>query len=418
MKKVILLNKPFLGGWLDKEGNIGHEIIDFLQTDRGDYYVYNNPWGICPQDIWIEGTSGLTKNSKEEYAAQYLLLTGSEHGKEFEILYVIELEEKLHRHNTAKKEENKANFRMRQEEVKKLMREKDIRYNGKYLDEIYGEDDSLYLTFKGKKIYRAVNPIPVTDLEYNFQRNKGYIKDDKFPQDYLRVITLIEESIKNGALQEFTPRSVNAQQIGQVNANRTFLDLIGATDNEQVYTNILHSILEQEDVLKHFCEKYKEERKFDSSGIFKVFRETKVISGRMDVCAESEKQRVIIENKVYSGLNGIRPADDSTQLSTYVNNWGKSKEMEPLCFIAVPNFRIGDIVREIAKRDPAMSNVYSIISYGAIADFIKEEFEAGNIPESYTYFNLIPQIINAFKNLSYATKEDLYARMFLAATDR
>lgn len=37
----------------------------------------------------------------------------------------------------------------------------------------------------------------------------------------------------------------------------------------------------------------------------------------MDVCAESRSQRVIIENKVYSGLNGVRPADNTTQLSTY-----------------------------------------------------------------------------------------------------
>lgn len=417
MGNVIMLNKPFLGGWLNNDGNIGHEIIDFLLTDNGEYYVYNNPWGICPEDIWVEGTTELTRGKKEKYVARYLLLTGSQHKKDFEILYVIELGEKLHRHTTAKAEKNKSAFRDRQEKVKELIRKRNIKYNGKYLDEIYKNDDSLYLTFQGKMIYKALSPIPVIGLTYNFQRNKGYIFDDEYPSDYSNIIALIEDSIQNGSLQEFTPRSVTAEQIGQLNSNRTFLDLIGATDNEQVYTNMLHSVLEQGTLIKHFCEKYKGEKAFDSAGTFKVFRETKVVDGRMDVCAESENQRVIIENKVYSGLNGIKPADQTTQLSTYYKNWGKEKKMEPLCFIAVPDFKVDEIKREIAEYDRSMETIYCIISYGKIADFLVEELNAGSIPQTYAYYNLMPQIINAFRNLSYSTKEDLYARMFLSATN-
>ena len=52
-KEVIILNKPFLGGWLNGEGRIGHEIIDFFLADNGNYYVYNNPWGVCPKDTWV-----------------------------------------------------------------------------------------------------------------------------------------------------------------------------------------------------------------------------------------------------------------------------------------------------------------------------------------------------------------------------
>lgn len=60
-KKVIILNKPFLGSWLENQNNIGHEVIDFLKTDNGEYYVFNNPWGVCPDDIFVKGCSPAKK---------------------------------------------------------------------------------------------------------------------------------------------------------------------------------------------------------------------------------------------------------------------------------------------------------------------------------------------------------------------
>ena len=412
---VILLNKPFLGGWFNNKENIGHEVIDFLKTDDGDYYVYNNPWGVCPDNIWVEGTSGLRRMRREKYIGKYMVLTSESRGHDFDILYVIKLSEKLHRFHTTK-DEDKTRFRNNQSEVVHIMRERNIRYNNKTLDEIYTDEDSLYLTFKAECIWKADNPILVQGLEYNFQRNKGYIYDDKFSSDYESLINLIEESVNNGSLQPFVPRSVDAEHIGELNSNRTFLDLINMDDNEQVFTDMLHSLLEQGDLLKHFCERFRCGRPFDSNGTFKVFRETKVVDGRMDVCAESNNQRIIIENKVYSGLNGLKPADNETQLSTYYR-WGIEKGMEPLCMVVAPNFRVSEITHEIAEKDPTMVDVYNIKTYGDIADFLTDEYNEGSIPASYTYYGLIPQIINAFRNLSYSTKEDLYARMFLDASN-
>ena len=74
-------------------------------------------------------------------------------------------------------------------------------------------------------------------------------------------------------------------------------------------------------------------------------------------------------------------------------------------------------MREIHQKDPAMENIYLVKTYGDIAQFIEDEYGAGNIPITYAYYSLVPQIIDAFKNLSYSTKEDLYARMFLDATN-
>ena len=412
---VILLNKPFLGGWLDNEGHIGHEIIDFLLDDNGNYYVYNNPWGACPANIWIDGTTRLERITAEKYIGKYMVLTSDTHNKAFDILYVIELKEKLHRgHTTQGEDEEFRNINCSQEIVD-LIKKLDVKYNGKYLHEIFGYE-SLCLTFSGKKIYKATEPITVTGLDYNFQRNKGYIYDDDYPNDYAKVIGIIESSIADGKLEEFTPRNVNHEQINDINAKKTFLDLIAMQESEQVYTNILHSILSEPGMINAFCNKFKENKIFDVNGTFKVFRETKVVDGRMDVCAESQNQRVIIENKVYSGLNGLKPADNKTQLSTYYD-WGSEKSMKPLCFVVAPNFRVGEIKREIHDLDKRMEPIYLIKTYGDIADFIEEQYKNNKISSKYVYYSLMPQIINAFRNYSYSTKEDFYASKFLEASN-
>ena len=411
---VILLNKPFLGGWLNNQGNIGHEIIDFLCTDDGDYYVYNNPWGVCPNDIWINGTTELQRKKCEKYLGKYLVLTSNERGNEFDILYVIKLSSKLHRYHTTKAKD-KTEFRKSQQAVKQIIRDKNIKYNGRYLDEIYGYDDSLYLTFKGNLIYKATNPILVNGLTYNFQRNKGYLYDDKFPTDYKRLLNIIESSIENKQLVEFNPRSVSPEEIGTLNSNRTFINLIRQEDNEQIFTNILHSILEQGDMLKRFCERFRENKLFNSNEDFTVLREVKVVDGRLDICAEGNSQRIIIENKINSGLNGLRPADNTTQLSTYYN-WGIEKPTHPLCFVVAPNYRCSEIKREIQEKDQKMESIYIVKTYSEIAEFLYDEYKAGAISCDYAYYSLIPQIIDAFKNLSL-TKEEIYARMFLEATN-
>lgn len=65
MKNVIILNKQFLGSWLDNEGNIAHEIINFILDDNNNHYIYNVPYGECRSDIWIEGSNEKLKTGKE-----------------------------------------------------------------------------------------------------------------------------------------------------------------------------------------------------------------------------------------------------------------------------------------------------------------------------------------------------------------
>ena len=414
-KEVILLNKPFLGNWLDNAGNIGHEIIDFLRTDKGELYIYNNPYGKCPN--YKIGVNDSTK----KYNAKYLVLTSKENAKDksFEILYVVELEELLHRQNSIihkdkkkQNEQDRENLRERQKIVRNIIDERKIAYNGKNLYEIWKNDDTLYVTFKASKIYRAVNPISVKMSEYNFQRNKGCLYEDSKDFDHLKKI--IEDGIKDDKiLAEFQPRQIDKGTIETLNAENTFIDLIMQENNEQIFTNLLFSILGDGGLFNLFCEKFKGINHFQSDDKFKIFRENSIVQGRMDICAESDRQKIIIENKINSGLNGLKPKDNESQLSTYYN-WAKEdKSIKPLCFVVVPDSRKTELSNEIRIKDPKMKTIYTIVTYKQISEFLEANKDK---IKNYQYEKYIDDIVLAFSNLSKLTKEDLYARMFVEET--
>lgn len=437
-KEVILLNKPFLGNWLDDPDNIGHEIIDFLRTDNGDTYIYNNPYGQCPN-------SAIGVNdSKKKYNAKYLVLTGKEDAKRksFEILYVIELKELLHRQSSTlhKKKENRdekeeKELRYRQSLVRKIIDKEKIYYNGKILYDIWEDDDTLYVTFKASKVYKAIVPILVQMSQYNFQRNKGCLYEDDFKTDFDKINEIIKKGIKNGAqvkeqkdkgmknsdidfseplLEEFEPRQINQQTIMLLNKTKTFVNLIMQENNEQIFTNMLFSILRYGDLFKVFCEDFKGTHTFENKADFRVFRENKIVEGRMDICGESSNQRVVIENKINSGLNGIKPKDNKTQLSSYYK-WAQNEKKftEPLCFVVVPDARKTDLVKEIEKQDPEMKSIYLVITYKEISEFLAKN---KGLLKGYLYEKYVDDIIMSFSNLSKLTKEDFYAQMFIEKT--
>lgn len=445
-KEVIILNKPFLGGWLNKEGRIGHEIIDFFLADKNKegkekYYIYNNPRGACPADIWVGDSDtndyGLKRKNREKYIAKYMVLTSDAHAmldekddetesskksapKTFNILYVIELTAKIHRFNTGKSDDN--GLKKGQKRICDIIKKHEIRYNGALLNEIYGDDDSLYLTFEAETIYEVKEGEILTfePKTYNFQRNKGYIKSDsqKHKDDYKKLCDTIDEATQNGgALVEWKLRPLAAQEGKTYHAEKTFLDLISYTDNEQAFTNMLHTLFQNGDVFKAFCKEFKKDgAEFAEEETFKVWREKRVEGGRIDVCGDSEKQRVIIENKIHSGVNGYNDTTKTSQLSTYYNKWGKVEgKKEPLCFITVPDYRKSEIEAEIDKFDPIMKkeNTYKVVTYSEIANFIEKNKALFKNDE--LIFALSDQIVSAFKKWSYKSRKELYTGSFLKA---
>ena len=424
--KAFLLNKIFSGGWLNQgDDHIGHEVIDFILADKGEHYVYFSPWGAVQSNVVVKGDDNFRTPRGKEYEVQYLLLTSGYHKKDHavEVLFVIELKRKLHKMSTAKKT-NANKINKNYEEIKKLIDKEKIIYNNKPLYDVYpkfdskGERDrSLFVNFEAKKMYQANKPIIYKFKQSILRGNKFTIKDDdKYKEDYAGLEKLISKKIKDGDLKEYKPKSM--PKLIEEGFRTTFIDLIDYGELEQAFTNILASVLKQGDMIKRFCQTFKKESEVIDPSNFIVSKEKKVVGGRMDCCAVSEsgRQKVIIENKINSGLNGIK-SNATSQLSTYYK-WGKKLRVKdcfkPLCFVVFPDAYETKIIEDIMKHDKNMKPIYNLVTYGKVAKFLKDNKDT--IPTTYEFYRYIDDIIKAFENLSHKSKEHFYAEQFLKAT--
>ena len=157
-KGVIILNKPFSGDWLQNTDNIGHEIIDFLKTDKGELYAYNIPYGSCPDNIEVNNNVSSTRKGKVYYA-KYLVLTSVTKNNSFDIKYVLELEEKLHHLHYPKSTSNDyANkIAKNNREIDRIVTSREIKYNGKAINKVeFGDKDVLCVTFKCVKYMKPL----------------------------------------------------------------------------------------------------------------------------------------------------------------------------------------------------------------------------------------------------------------------
>ena len=65
--KVFILNKPFESSYTDVEGNIAHEIIDYIKIDINKVFVYNNHWSHCPDFRKAEIELEIEAEMKDKY---------------------------------------------------------------------------------------------------------------------------------------------------------------------------------------------------------------------------------------------------------------------------------------------------------------------------------------------------------------
>ncbi|MBQ7250442.1 MAG: PD-(D/E)XK nuclease family protein [Bacilli bacterium] len=409
-EKVFILNKPFEGGYADKGDRIAHEIIDFFRADNDKIYVYNNSFGHCPTNI---GTDGNNK-----YNLEYMFLTkkatirkrNGETVSSFELTHLIKICRCLH-HESAHREDDK--LKASQDKIKQIIDNEEIDYAGKRLYRIYGNNDrSLYVTFEASEIYKAKKKIIVSTPGYRYQRNKGYVFSDANHEAFT-------ELGKYTSLIYWTDittkiKRVENKKYASPPLKRTFLDLILKRDSETCYTNMLYKILEWKKTMNRFVEKFGGQGQATETE-FAVRRELPIAGrdnnkgGRTDLCAYNEDLRVVIENKIWSGLHGGDGTKKSTQLSVYYGWASQGGASRCLCIIVCPDFRKEEIEAEI---ETEMKGIYQFVTYKNIASFIKslnkEKYFSGFQFESY-----VDDVIGAFKNFGQESKLDFFRQLFL-----
>lgn len=410
--KGIVLNKPFEGSYTREEGKIAHEIVDFFLTDNGEQYAYNNPYGQFP--------------NKDDCEYEYMLLCSSakikrgdknkkeESSSTFKLRYLLKIEKVLHNYGAC--DDKEISFLDKQKTVKKIIDERNISYGGKKLYEIYGSsDESLYVTFKVKEMYEPKNGvIEVTTPGYAFQRNKGYVTENTHKEAFEALKNKIED---NSLWKKCSLNKLDKNSGGRVKIEKTFLDFILKNDSEECFTNMLCSMLGYNDVFNNFVKKFNKSKipfnnvKYDVKREVKIDKTSEIKGGRTDICAQESGnengQRIVIENKVFSGLNGL---DDNgkTQLTVYYENWA-IKNINPICFLTCPDFRVSEIKSEIEQ---GMEGKYQFVSYSEIAEFLE-----GQNFSNYPFKKYVKDAISAFKNYGYKNKFELFEELFLEAID-
>ena len=119
----------------------------------------------------------------------------------------------------------------------------------------------------------------------------------------------------------------------------TFLDLILKSKSEECYTNILYNLFRSDPTLiNDFLSEYSINKMgvnsydFDSIKFEKISREKAIQGGRMDLSVESKEFRLVIENKIDSGLNHI-DSSKPYQSAFCVLSMGFRKREETLVFL-------------------------------------------------------------------------------------
>lgn len=458
---VLILNKAFEGSWNDEEGNISHEIIDFFKTDEGDYYVYNSPYGSCREGIYVNDKDNIMKKEKK---CKYLIIASSaniikhddkKNGSEFKINYVIELEERVTELGMTDKFDKKNNY-VEKSDLRKNYEElvKNIRYGGRCLSEIfnYDNDNSLVplVTFKAKAIYYQPDKLVTIKIEkdFDYHRNRTYVYNDT---DSV-VFNTIVDAINENEFIEFSLKSIDPEDVKthQKNTKKTFLDFILKTNAEECYTNILQSVFDYNnaEIFKRFLIYLKEnDEKFSKylnrpdneiklenyfEKLTKVEREKFVNNekgaGRMDISAETEDIGIFIENKVLSGLNGLKKSSNKkeedkdndindmkySQLTVYYE-WAKDNKRKSIGLILVPDYKVDDIKKELEHYEKDNRENYVIIKYSQIKDFFHLDEIKSLLKNGFVFNAYADELEYIFGKHSYSSKQEKFKQDFLQA---
>lgn len=319
-----------------------------------------------------------------------------------------------------KNKKNEIEKKNNQIKNRKLIEKLNIKYGNKFLYQMFDENDGtqFHVTFRAECIYKANQPLKIKLKQQNFQRNRGYIQEDIHSRDYKNILNKITSALKNNELEIFNLNKVVPKTDVNDNNDKTFLDFALINDNEQIFTNMLWSIFSYKNVFNYFCNDFIFEKNINKQNIrniqFDVVKEEKVQDGRIDIFASSNTYDVIIENKIHSGLNGIKKEDSCTQLKIYYDHILKQRKKKPICFILIPNYKEEDILEEIKKSDKTMKNIFKIITYKEIHTFLEKCIKEQIIDSQYVYFRYLKDLLLGIKKHTLTSKE-LYTNLFCEA---
>lgn len=354
--KEILINRLFAGKYLEEGENIGHEVINLFKDDNGNNNLFITSNGSIDNDHDVE----------------YVLFV--RHVSKSTTVEVICLAEGI--------------YRISDEEMNR------IRYAGVSLNDIFrgntyrGEKDSFsnHVTYRAKNVRIPSKRIFITiDNEFSSdeyvvclqsekkvvipENSRSYYSSEKDIDAYHQLIEVIE----NSELWETNNTTNILIPDGAIhNQSPSFLEVIRKEDDENVFSNLIGYFFEYyPTAFQRFAAESSLFNIPDMRTPFNVERERKVRNkqDRIDLWIENEKDIIVIENKIKSGING-RVGKEYSQLNSYyeyAEEKAKESGKETHYFIFAPDYSRFDLARY------GLEKVYKIIKYSDIYNFFIKE---------------------------------------------
>lgn len=398
--REIIINKMYVGGYLSEGENIGHEIINLYKDDEGNNYIYLNSQGTI--DISHENNE-VTVLLVRKFASKTYKVLAKAQG--------IKILDNAYSHiNKEKRYQKQVDLGISYGGVKLVNLFDENSFRGSKQDE-----KNVYTTFLADRVIKPKNQIFITDDKqlisdsvFYISTNKGFGKqtlrefyNEKEKYDSFNDLNIL---IENTALweEDNTTKCISKSLYYLKDLNFNFLKIIKQEDNEIIFSNLFaHFFTVNRKAFSIFARDILNVKLGEE---FNLEREKKNI----DLLISDEKNVIVIENKIKSGINGIDTRHDindhlvQSQLKKYyhyVTSDKDYKDKDVRCFIFLPNYN------RIDNSKYLLGDKYTIINYNRIYDFFSSNKE---LYDSSAYFE---DFINALYKHTKDYDNDLEEEM-------
>jgi hypothetical protein len=372
MTKEILLNRMYSGDFLATEGNIGHEVVNLFKDDKGRNFIY----------VLSDGT--VAKEHNNRVNAIVLVRWIGNHTMEI-LAKAEELTQIILRTTSGRGDRNK----LHEQQVKYIV-ENDVTYGGVRLDTLFSgnifhgslDENPLYITFQTHKMRKPIRPIYIADRPLPLQKSNTYTLDGitfskQSPKMYYEegsaAYSTLESIMADDTLwePENTTEPIKAELYSE-DENYNFLKLIRKEYDELVFSNMFqHYFMRNPKVFAQFCREVLCGIEIDK--VYTIDRETQ---DNIDLLVQDTNNVIVIENKIKSGINGIRHDVYSDEIQSqlykyfsYATSIANGRKVS--CFIFSPDYNQLDISNHMA------GEFYTTIEYSTIYNFFvahKEDY--------------------------------------------
>ena len=469
---VIILNRMYVGDYLGE--NLGHEVINLIKSDNGNHYIYINAYGTVNEEFYRRDVE--TIKNDVILLTRHVNISGIKDTVEVlakatgcELCAKKEMEELFDNKGKYQKQKKLDKAKERHEINKKYIEEKNIRYGGVLLDEIFANNDydgrtndsAMFVTYKVDKIVKPKKRIYISRDELS-DDTKNFLKCD---EKEVEVFWLNQNSNgerykpKGTDLKTYFKKSEKEHAFGILNKiidtkdnweNNTIeeitedilknykprehnlIDIIHKTRDELTYSNLLAYMLMQEPLKESFCNLFREKYDVNLSKNYVVARE----EGNIDILIQDDKNIIVIENKIKSDINGWKTENKNSESVTnqlhkymhyvYGEVWDKNKscykkvEETDKKYPSIKKFQDGSKdepkQRHFFVLKPKYNNLSEESINEGIKDFEKKNVEKHGIERKGEYKIIsYADLYNHFKDIECNTT---YFKEFKSAIER